>query len=260
MPQARRHKKSAQQYVYGWHAVKALLLAHPHTVLELWMLAARADVQSKQVYELARSHSVAVHEVDRVQLDKMVRENHQGIIAAVQAAATASEDNLQAIVTAAGPSVLLLVLDGVQDPHNLGACLRTANAACVHAVIAPKDKSVGLTPVVRKVASGAAESTPFIQVTNLSRTLRWLQEQGVWLVGTTDAADKDLYAVDLQGPLALILGAEGKGMRHLTQELCDHLARIPMRGTVDSLNVSVAAGVCLYEVVRQRANTTRKGT
>jgi 23S rRNA (guanosine2251-2'-O)-methyltransferase len=254
----RDNKKREQQRIYGWHAVKAVLQTDPHTVLEIWMLSARNDAQFRQVYDLARSHSIAVHEVGRDQLDKLVQDNHQGVIAAVQAAAAAGEKDLEAIVAAAGSELLLLVLDGVQDPHNLGACLRTANAVGVHAVIAPKDKAAGLTPVVRKVASGAAESTPFIQVTNLSRTLRWLKEQGVWLAGLADTADKDIYAADLCGPLAFILGAEGKGMRHLTRESCDHLLRIPMAGTVDSLNVSVAAGVCLYEAVRQRSGIAQK--
>jgi 23S rRNA (guanosine2251-2'-O)-methyltransferase len=140
----------------------------------------------------------------------------------------------------------------VQDPHNLGACLRTANAAGVHAVIAPRDRSVGLTAIVRKVASGAAETTPFIQVSNLGRTLRWLKEQGVWVAGLSGEGDSELYSIDLRGPLALVLGAEGAGLRHLTMELCDYRLRIPMQGTVESLNVSVATGICLYEVVRQR--------
>jgi 23S rRNA (guanosine2251-2'-O)-methyltransferase len=149
-----------------------------------------------------------------------------------------------------------LILDGVQDPHNLGACLRTANAAGVHAVVAPRDRSAGLTAAVRKVASGAAEATPFIQVANLGRSLRWLKEQGVWIVGLSGAGERDFYSIDLDGPLALVLGAEGSGLRRLTMELCDYLLRIPMQGTVESLNVSVASGICLYEAVRQRTLRT----
>ena len=150
--------------------------------------------------------------------------------------------------------LLLLVLDGIQDPHNLGACLRSADAAGVHAVVTPKDRSVGLTPVVCKVASGAAETVPFVQVTNLARTLRWLREnQGVWLVGTAGEAESSLYSVDLKGPLGLVMGGEEKGMRRLTREACDLLVSLPMAGAVESLNVSVATGISLFEAVRQRS-------
>jgi 23S rRNA (guanosine2251-2'-O)-methyltransferase len=229
----------------------AVLDARPHAVRELRVLTGRHDPQFQRMIELARSHSIAVHEYERRQLDEMVAANHQGVIASVQQVVWGEQD-LQAIVESAGNRTLLLILDGVQDPHNLGACLRTANAAGVHAVIAPRDRSVGLTAAVRKVASGAAEATPFIQVSNLGRSLRWLKEQGVWIAGLSGEGERELYSIDLSGPLALVLGAEGSGLRHLTGELCDYQLRIPMRGTVESLNVSVATGICLYEVLRQR--------
>jgi 23S rRNA (guanosine2251-2'-O)-methyltransferase len=244
-------EKKSHAWIYGIHPVMAVLNARPHTVRELWVLAARHDAQFQGMIDLARAHSIAVHESDRKQLDGMVDANHQGVVASVQDTVW-TEPDLVAIVESAGNCALLLILDGVQDPHNLGACLRTANAAGVHAVIAPKDRSVGLTPAVRKVASGAAEATPFIQVSNLGRTLRWLKEQGVWIAGLSDKGDSDIYSIDLCGSLGIVLGAEGAGLRHLTMELCDYRLRIPMQGTVESLNVSVATGICLYEVVRQR--------
>jgi 23S rRNA (guanosine2251-2'-O)-methyltransferase len=246
-------KKSAREWVYGIHPVMAALSTRPHAVRELWLLNDRHDAQFQRMIELAQAHSIAVHECARKQLDEMVDANHQGVVAAVQQIAW-TEHDLETIVKAAGNSALLLILDGVQDPHNLGACLRTANAAGVHAVIAPKDRSVGLTAAVRKVASGAAEATPFIQVTNLGRTVRWLKERGVWIAGLSGEGKQNLYAQDLTGALAVALGAEGAGLRHLTTELCDYLLHIPMDGTVESLNVSVATGICLYEVVRQRAS------
>jgi 23S rRNA (guanosine2251-2'-O)-methyltransferase len=244
-------KKSSAEWIYGIHPVMAVLNARPHAVREIRVLSGRHDAQFQRLIELARSHSIAVHECERKQLDDMITANHQGIIASVQQIAW-TEHDLETIVKASGNNTLLLILDGVQDPHNLGACLRTANAAGVHAVIAPKDRSVGLTAAVRKVASGAAEATPFIQVSNLGRTLRWLKEQGVWIAGLSGEGEQGLYSLDLKGALAVVLGAEGTGLRHLTRELCDYQLRIPMDGTVESLNVSVATGICLYEVVRQR--------
>lgn len=177
------------------------------------------------------------------------RENRH--VKAEIAVASRREDELMTIVEAAG-TPFLLVLDCVQDPHNLGAILRTADGAGVHAVVAPKDKQVGITETVRRVSVGAADHVPFVQVTNLARTMERLKEAGIWFVGTSDRADKSLYELDLKGPLALVLGAEEKGMRRLTEENCDFLARIPMAGRVECLNVSVSAGVCLYEAVRQR--------
>lgn len=177
---------------------------------------------------------------------------HQGIVLRVEPASPLDESDLEGLLSTLDGPPLLLVLDGVQDPHNLGACLRSADGAGVHAVIVPRDRACGLTPAARKVASGAAESVPLVQVTNLARTLRGLQQQGIWLVGLAGEAEQELYAVGLDGPLALVLGAEGHGLRRLTRELCDYLVRLPMLGAVDSLNVSVATGVCLYEALRQR--------
>ena len=179
-------------------------------------------------------------------------EAHQGVIAQLKKIDNLGEGALDDILDKAGAAPLLLVLDGVTDPHNLGACLRTADAAGVHAVIVPRDRAAGLSPVVRKVAAGAAETVPLIQVTNLARTLRWLQERGLWLVGTDDEATQSLYDAKLTGPMAVVMGAEGAGMRRLTKEQCDLLVNLPMKGVVESLNVSVATGVTLYEVVRQR--------
>lgn len=244
-------KKPERDWIYGIHSVTAVLNARPHTVRELRVLAGRHDAQFQRMIELAREHSIAVHEYDRRRLDEMVEANHQGVIASVQHL-TWTEQDLETLVLNAGRNALILVLDGIQDPHNLGACLRTANAAGVHAVIAPRDRSAGLTAAARKVASGAAEITPFIQVGNLGRSLRWLKEQGIWVAGLSGEGEREFYSMDLRGPLALVLGAEGAGLRHLTTELCDYLLRIPMQGTVESLNVSVATGICLYEVVRQR--------
>ena len=177
---------------------------------------------------------------------------HQGVVARCRAVTVWQEDDLDQLLDGLSVPPLLLVLDGVQDPHNLGACLRSADAAGVHAVIAPRDRAVGLTPVVRKVASGAAETVPFIQVTNLARTLRTLKDKGLWTVGADAEGDGDVFSADLRGPTVLVMGAEGQGMRRLTREHCDLLVRIPMQGTVESLNVSVATGICLFEAVRQR--------
>lgn len=178
--------------------------------------------------------------------------NHQGVLAWVHSPAARNQNDLAGILEAAEGPPFLLVLDGVQDPHNLGACLRTADAAGVHALIAPKDNAVGLTPVACKVASGAARTVPYVQVTNLARAIDALKEQGVWFIGAAGQSGAGLFETDLTGPLALVLGSEGKGMRRLTRERCDLLVRLPMLGTIESLNVSVAAGICLYEALRQR--------
>jgi len=190
-------------------------------------------------------------------MDKLASgERHQGVIAQLKKIDNLGEGALDSVLDNAGPNPLLLVLDGVTDPHNLGACLRSADAAGVHAVIVPRDRAAGLSPVVRKVAAGAAETVPLIQVTNLARTLRWLKERGFWLVGTDDEATQSIYTAKLTGPIAIVLGAEGAGMRRLTKEHCDLLVNIPMQGVVESLNVSVATGVTLFEAVRQRASGT----
>lgn len=244
---------SSTEYIFGFHPIEALLEAAPHHLLELYVQQDRKDERLQKLLKKAVVHSISIVETNRKKLDGLSHHaQHQGIVAKVRKEVGYGEDDLENILQKATESALLLILDGVQDPHNLGACLRSANAAGVHAVIAPKDNSVGLTPVVRKVASGAAELTPFIQVTNLARTLRWLQEQGIWIYGTAGDAEQTLYTLDLTGPMALVLGAEGKGLRRLTREHCDGLISIPMLGQVESLNVSVATGVCLFETLRQR--------
>ena len=239
--------------VYGLHAVRTLLERHPGRVRQVWLQAGRADARAEQVRRLAAERGVRVATRPGLELDRMAEGGvHQGVVAEVSGTATPGEDDLADIVRAAGPAVLLLVLDGVQDPHNLGACLRTADAAGVHAVIAPRDRATGLTPVARKVAAGAAEAVPFIQVTNLARTLARLKELGVWIVGAAGRAEMELYQADLKGPLAIVMGSEGAGLRRLTREACDFTVRLPMLGVVESLNVSVATGVVLYEARRQR--------
>jgi 23S rRNA (guanosine2251-2'-O)-methyltransferase len=239
--------------VYGLHAVRVLLERHPERVRQLWLQQGREDARAAGLRALALERRVRVGARPAAELERMAGEGvHQGVVAEVEPSPPQTEDDLEELVLAAGRDVLLLVLDGVQDPHNLGACLRCADAAGVGAVIAPKDRAAGLTPVVRKVAAGAAETVPFVQVTNLARTLKRLKELGVWIVGTEGEAGKDLYEADLKGPLAIVMGAEGAGMRRLTREGCDFSVRLPMRGVVESLNVSVATGIVLYEALRQR--------
>lgn len=239
-------------YLFGLHAVLAALRCRPVPVHALWVDAGRKDARIHEVLDAARKAGVPVERVNGPALDRLCPGmRHQGVVAAREAARPVIEADLPGLLARTG-TPLLLVLDGVTDPHNLGACLRTADGAGVNAVVVPRDRAAGLTPVARKVASGAAENVPFVQVTNLARTLDSLKEAGVWLVGTSDDAPLTLYQADLKGPLALVLGAEGQGMRRLTRERCDLLVRIPMQGIVSSLNVSVAAGVCLFEAVRQR--------
>jgi 23S rRNA (guanosine2251-2'-O)-methyltransferase len=222
-------------------------------VFELWLDRRRRDRRLQELVSLAQSAQIPVRHIDRDDLDSATDgANHQGVVAWVQMASARSEQDLADILAAAEEPPLLLVLDGVTDPHNLGACLRSADGAGATAVIAPKDKAAGLTPVAVKVASGAAETMPFVQVTNLARTLDTLKEEGIWLVGLSDDAPRSLYETDLSGPVALVLGNEGSGLRRLTRERCDYLAALPMRGRVESLNVSVASGICLYEVARRR--------
>ena len=246
---------SAGNLVYGLHAVHALLTRHAAQVRQVWLQQGRNDARLREVQELAEAQGVRIARCQQAELQRMTGGAvHQGVVAETLPATAPplDEDELLARVEAAGSDVLLLVLDGLQDPHNLGACLRTADAAGVLAVIAPKDRAAGLGPAVRKVAAGAAEAIPFVQVTNLARTLARLKAAGVWLVGTADVAELELYAADLTGPLAIVVGAEGAGMRRLTREACDFTVRLPMRGTVESLNVSVATGIVLFEALRQR--------
>ncbi len=241
--------------IYGIHAVNAFLVTAPERLIEVYVLKGRADKRLQPVLNTLQQLGIAVQFLNRDTLDKKAGgEVHQGIIARVQTAKELNETDLDSLLRHT-TTPLLLVLDGVTDPHNLGACLRTADAAGVCAVIVPKDKSAQLTATARKVACGAAEVVPLIRVTNLARTLRDLQKKhNIWVVGTAGEASETLYQTKLNGPLALVMGAEGEGMRRLTRETCDQLISIPMAGSVSSLNVSVATGVCLFEIVRQRLN------
>lgn len=242
-----------RQRVYGLHAVRALLKQGGARVLRAWVQEGRDDPRLNELVEALAEHGVAAERLPRRELDRMLAgARHQGVLVEIQSAAVGGERELEDFLEALSGPALLLVLDGVTDPHNLGACLRTADAAGVHAVILPKDKSVGITPVVRKVACGAAEALPVFLVTNLARSLRTLQDAGIWIYGAAGEAEQTLYDVDFTGAVAVALGAEGGGLRRLTREHCDGLVKIPMAGTVESLNVSVATGVLLYEVVRQR--------
>lgn len=240
------------EQVYGIHAVSALLAHHPKRVKQLWLARGRQDASVDALREQARSARIEVRDIERSELDDKVDGVHQGVLAMVSPSQIWGENMLDELLDRATEPPLLLVLDGVTDPHNLGACLRTADAAGVHAVIIPKDKSATLNATVRKVACGAAEVVPLVAVTNLARILQKLQQKGVWIAGTAGEAEASIYQQDLSGPLALVMGAEGKGMRRLTREHCDYLVKLPMLGSVSSLNVSVATGVCLFEIRRQR--------
>jgi 23S rRNA (guanosine2251-2'-O)-methyltransferase len=236
--------------VFGFHAVLARLRADPKSVIEIFLDETRNDARGKDLVAIADRAGVRVMRVPTKRLDGFYGGGrHQGVVARVEVKNVA-EDLNQILEQVKNP--LLLVLDGVTDPHNLGACLRVANAAGAHAVIAPRDRAAGITPVVSKVASGAAEATPYLMVTNLARTLTELMVRNIWVVGADERADKTLYEADLPQSIAWVLGAEGEGMRRLTRESCDLLVRIPMRGEVESLNVSVSAGICLFESVRRR--------
>ncbi|WP_444908539.1 23S rRNA (guanosine(2251)-2'-O)-methyltransferase RlmB [Microbulbifer sp. TRSA005] len=249
----------SQELVYGLHAVQALLKGSPQNVQELMLLRGRKDQRLQKIIQQAEKNDIALRFVDRRTLDDKVEEgaNHQGVIALCASKTQVLDEKflfgMLEKLDQKSEAPFLLVLDGVTDPHNLGACLRSAEAAGVHAVIAPKDKSAGLTPTARKVACGAAEVLPFVTVTNLARTLQQLQQAGVWIFGAAGEATQDVYQSQLTGPMALVMGAEGSGLRRLTREHCDHLIKIPMAGEVSSLNVSVATGVCLFEAVRQRS-------
>ncbi len=238
--------------IYGIHAVAALLQRQPRRIKRLLIQQGRSDQRAQQLIDLAQQEGVPRQSCSRQQLDDRVAGSHQGVVAEITPAQAIPERELELMLDALERPPLLLILDGITDPHNLGACLRTADAAGVDAVLAPKDKSAALNATVRKVACGAAEVVPFVQVTNLARTLRNLQQRGVWIAGTAGEAEQSIYEADVTGPLALVMGAEGKGMRRLTREHCDLLIKLPMAGSVSSLNVSVATGICLFEVVRQR--------
>ncbi|MFL6581288.1 MAG: 23S rRNA (guanosine(2251)-2'-O)-methyltransferase RlmB [Burkholderiales bacterium] len=243
---------SARQVVYGLHAVTAALKRRPDAVFEVFLAAGRSDPRTRRVAELAKAAGVRLHEVEPERLNGFAKGGrHQGVAAFVQEVALAV--SLHEVLEDIAEPALLLLLDGVQDPHNLGACLRVADGMGVHAVVAPRDRATGLNATVRKVASGAAESVPFIAVTNLARTLRELKDKGINVVGAVGDGGRTLFEASMSGPLALVVGAEGEGLRRLTRDTCDELVSIPMLGQVESLNVSVAAGILLYEVRRQRS-------
>ena len=245
---------STPKVLFGFHAVGVRLKTAPAAIIEVYVDPTRRDARMKQFLSRAAEAGVRIIEADGPRLIKLTGSaGHQGVAARVQAVeGVRTLDELLDDLQEQGTVPLLLVLDGVTDPHNLGACLRVADGAGAHAVIAPKDHAAGINATVAKVASGAAETVPYFMVTNLARTLNELKERSIWVTGTSDDAERTLYDVDFKGPTALVLGAEGAGMRQLTRKTCDQLVRIPMMGAVESLNVSVASGVCLYEARRQR--------
>ncbi len=264
MPRVHRDNRgmSSTKVLFGFHAVGVRLKTAPQSVIEIHFDASRRDARMRSFFDRATEAGCKMLESDGLRLSKLCGgHGHQGVVARVKEIVLVTSldellENLEAsnLALPADQRVnpLILVLDGVTDPHNLGACLRVADGAGVHAVIAPKDHAAGINATVAKVASGAAETVPYFMVTNLARTLNELKERNIWIIGTSDAATKTLYQADLTGPIALVLGAEGDGMRSLTAKTCDELVYIPMRGAVESLNVSVASGVCLYEALRQR--------
>lgn len=242
---------SSPKILFGFHAVTVRLKTAPQSILDIHVDASRRDQRMRQFVARAQEAGARLIDSDDERLQRLCgTHRHQGVVARVQAVAQAR--SLDDLLDTLNEPPLLLVLDGVTDPHNLGACLRVADGAGAHAVIAPKDHAVGLNATVAKVASGAAETMPYFMVTNLARTLGELKERSIWIIGTAEDAPRTVYDVDLKGPVALVLGAEGPGMRQLTRKTCDELVSIPMRGAVESLNVSVASGICLYEALRQR--------
>lgn len=244
---------SRRAITYGLHAVTARLRHHPQAIREILVDSARHDGRMRRLTDAATAAGVKIQTVDGRRLDELARDaRHQGVVAFVDDGDSPAH-SLEDVLDSLEEHALLLVLDGIQDPHNLGACLRVADALGVHAVVAPKDRAVGMTPAVEKVASGAAHTVPYLMVTNLARTLRELKDRGIWVIGAAQGSAKAVAQCDLRVPVALVLGAESGGLRRLTVETCDELVAIPMLGSVESLNVSVAAGICLYEARRQRS-------
>ncbi len=243
-----------QENIIGIHAVAELLKQSPESVIRLIFQSGRDDPRLAELRTLARQHNIEAEDMDKRAMDKRFDGVHQGAVAVSKAASrTLSEKELTSLLDKLDHDPLLLILDAVTDPHNLGACLRTADAAGVDAVIIPKDKSAGLNTTVRKVACGAAETVNLVSVTNLARCLQNLKDRGIWIIGAADQADNSIYQQELKGAIAIVMGSEGDGLRRLTMENCDFLVSIPMAGELSSLNVSVATGVCLYEAARQRA-------
>jgi 23S rRNA (guanosine2251-2'-O)-methyltransferase len=242
--------------LFGLHSIQAALDYSPDKIIRVWIDEHRIDKRLGKLIDDLAVLGIEPEQVDRKKLDRLADgNNHQGIAMEVTMPGELSESDLKTMVENLTANALLLVLDNVQDPHNLGACLRTADATGVHGVVITKDKATGITPTVCKVASGAAETVPVYQVTNLARTLRWLKAEGVWVMGGTGEAEKTVYQADLTVPIALVIGAEGSGLRRLTKENCDLLIKVPMLGKIESLNLSVATGVFLYEAIRQRSLT-----
>ena len=252
-----RQGGQGSQTIYGLHTVRTMLQRHPERVTGVRVAEQRDDPRAREIDELARQKQIPVQRVDAQVLKQMLGDAaHQGVVADIRPLPPWTEDDLLAVLQApaagSGHAPLVLALDGVQDPHNLGACLRSADACGALAVVVPRDRAAHVTPVVRKVAVGAAETTPVVSVTNLVRTLKLLKEAGLWVIGADAGAPKRAHEVDLKGGVVLVLGAEGAGLRHLTAQTCDWMVRLPQLGAVESLNVSVAAGMLLYEAVRQR--------
>jgi 23S rRNA (guanosine2251-2'-O)-methyltransferase len=244
----------SNELLIGIHAVEAALNHDVANLVELYIENGTQNARVKELGERARELGVKPHARDRAALDRMTGgARHQGVVARYKAPAALPDSALAGLVEAAGRNALVLVLDGVTDPHNFGACLRSAEAAGVTAVVVPKDRAVGVTPTVRRASAGAADRVPIVAATNLARALKALKEAGVWLVGLAGDTDQSVYSVDLDGPIAVVLGGEGEGMRRLTRENCDFVAKIPMQGDIESLNVSVATGIVLFEALRQRA-------
>lgn len=242
----------ANSVIFGVHAVTRLVSEEPGRVSILYIQSGRSDATAMRLQEAARDNEISIEQVSKQRLQQLTgSERHQGVAAIVDVLAPLDERGLEELLDSVADPILL-ALDGVQDPHNLGACLRSAEAAGVTAIIIPRDRAVGVTGAVRKVASGAADSVPIARVTNLARTLRMIAGKNIWCFGAAAGEGRDLYEMDLRGPVCLVLGGESQGMRRLTREHCDALFNIPMHGNIESLNVSVAAGVCLFEAVRQR--------
>jgi len=246
---------SASRTLHGFHAITARLRRRPESVRAIYISSTRNDARARDLLACAQSAGCVVHAVDDARLDQMAgTTQHQGVVATVDAGTV--HVSLDDVLAALAEPALLLVLDGVTDPHNLGACLRNADAFGAHAVIIPKDRAVGVNATVAKAASGAADTVPVVTVTNLARALREMKERGLWIVGA-DAGGESLFDADLGGPIAWVMGAEGSGLRRLTRELCDRIVGIPLAGGVESLNVSVAAGICLYATRQQRNRENR---
>lgn len=250
---------SESLWIFGLHAAHSALENHPERIKEVVILKGRQDNRMNKLLDAVTEQGLKYRLASKDEFERiLVKQDlksvrHQGVLLFTTAAPVLKENDLDALLDGLDEAPLLLVLDGVTDPHNIGACLRTCDAAGAHGVIVPKDKSATLTPTAVKIASGASDTVPFFAVTNLARTLEQLKERGIWIYGTAGEASSNIYQTKLQGPIAIVMGAEGKGLRRLTRDICDELIHIPMAGDVSSLNVSVAAGVCLFEVVRQRA-------